>query len=65
MHILPSWSYRVLQLFPTEQPLFISPISAFDTLMTLAEFTKIATCRATAFVKDMFYCNHTPRAMDV
>ena len=48
MHILPSWSHRVLQLFPTEQLLFISPISAFDTLMTLAEFTKIATCRATA-----------------
>ena len=28
--------------------LFFSPISAFDTLMTVAEFIKIAICQAIA-----------------
>ena len=48
-YILPNW---VIVLFSTFQQnnfiLFFAPISAFETIMTVTELTKIAICQATA-----------------
>ena len=49
IYILPSW---VIVLFSTFQQnnfiLFFAPISAFETIMTVTELTKIAIYQATA-----------------
>ena len=47
IHILSSSSYHALQLLK-QSNLIPPPISAFDTLLTLAEFTKKAIYPATA-----------------
>ena len=43
MHLLPSWSYHALLLFPTKSNfiLFVPPISASDNSMTMAEMSNI------------------------
>ena len=42
--------------------LFLPPTTAFDTLMTVAEFSDFPS---NSLVKVIFYCNHKPRSVCV
>ena len=43
---IPSWNYCAFQFFPKKKSHFVSsPVSAFDTLMAVAEIAKLTICQ--------------------
>ena len=66
INILPSWSYHVLQLFPTKQLQFISsPYFSIQHFKDSHRIYKNSNLPSISLVKDIFYCNHKPYSMGV